>query len=199
MTQLYVANLAPEVGEEQLRGLFAPLGEVYELVLHTEEYTDQGTVKERFHIALVTLGSEKAATKAQNVLNGQLLEGRHLALSPAELFIRPLMPKQRQAFEELAEEMGETEKKPLRMLEAIITLCGVAFARAIFEEAKQVEAQGGLLTATGDKRRTLGGVFFYLARFRMSRPVRRIVYTRKGKFPMEQYPSADELSIAETV
>jgi hypothetical protein len=65
----------------------------------------------------------------------------------------------------------------------MIQLCGASFAQALVKEAQEIEAGDGLMTADGERRRTLGGVFFYLARFRLAPPVRRIIYTRKGKMP----------------
>ncbi|HVO71422.1 MAG TPA: hypothetical protein VMT24_15335, partial [Aggregatilineaceae bacterium] len=69
--------------------------------------------------------------------------------------------------------------------EAIVRLCGVGFAQAVLKEALEIDASGGLMTSDGSHRRTRGGVFYYLARYRMSPPVRRIVYNRKGKMPQE--------------
>ena len=52
---------------------------------------------------------------------------------------------------------------------------------AVVAEALEVEAQEGIMTSDESRRRTKGGVFFYLARYRMSPDVRRLVYNRKGK------------------
>ena len=62
-------------------------------------------------------------------------------------------------------------------------LCGTNFAEALLKETEEVEANGGLMTIDGERRRTKGGVFFYLARFRMPGAMRRIVYNRKGRMP----------------
>jgi hypothetical protein len=61
---------------------------------------------------------------------------------------------------------------------------GIEFAQAVAEEALAVEAEGGMMTLDGSRRRTPGGVFFYLARGRLSKPLRRKVfyfYKRKKK------------------
>ena len=42
------------------------------------------------------------------------------------------------------------------------------------------------MTSDGSARRTIGGVFFYLCRYRMSDECRKIVYNRKGKMPQPQ-------------
>ncbi len=55
------------------------------------------------------------------------------------------------------------------------------FIEALLNEALEVEAAQGIMTSDTSRRRTKGGVFFYLARYRMAPPVRRLVYNRKGK------------------
>jgi hypothetical protein len=176
-TTLYVANLAEAVDEAALAALFGEQGEVAGVEIHYDE-----RIGVRY--ALVRMVAEKAATKALNGLNGHALQGRNLAISyPAYDPAREMTSKQRKAYEAIAEALGETEKVPLRELEAIVQVCGVSFAQALLKETEEIEAAGGLMTSDGAKRRTKGGVFFYLARYRMSRNARYIVYNRKGKLP----------------
>ena len=94
--------------------------------------------------------------------------------------------------EEIAAVLGETEKVPLRQLEMLVRLCGTSFAQALLKEAHDTEAAGGIMTKDGRRRRTLGGVYFDLAKPRMSAPVRYLVVTRKGKPLAEQPSQADE-------
>lgn len=194
MKKLFVANLPAEITEEQIREIFKLYGDVTEVQIWSEEHLKDTSEKETFFYATVTMPAEKIATKTMHQLNGFQFDGRRLAISPAEWErIKPLMPKQKQAVEEMAQQMGESETKPLRMLETMVLLCGVSFVQAIFEDAKELEAQGGLMTRKGDRRRTLGGVFFYLARFRMSRAMRMVVYNRKGRLPAEITDETAEL------
>lgn len=174
---LYVANLAETVTEDMLKALFSEHGEVVSV-----EIAEDDRIKVRY--GLVKLAAEKAATKALNSVNGSKLEDRYLAVSyPIYDPQREMTSKQRKSLEAIAEALGETENVPLRELEAIVQVCGVSFAQAILKETEEVEASGGLMTSDGKKRRTKGGVFFYLARYRMSRNARYIVYNRKGKMP----------------
>jgi hypothetical protein len=106
--------------------------------------------------------------------------------------------KQRKAIAEIAEQLGETDPDALRQLEAIVLLCGVAFAQVILRDAKRLEEAGGLMTSDGTRRRTLGGVFFYLARFRMAPALRSIVYNRKGRLPNPQPVDAETSETTET-
>ncbi len=76
----------------------------------------------------------------------------------------------------LAGALGESESKPLEQLTSIVALLGEAVAWELLEEAQRLDAGEGLLTADGLQRRSLGGVFFVLARRRLSRRDRRTVF-----------------------
>ncbi len=180
-TTLYVANLDPDVSTDDLHELFAEHGEIKELYLELDERSQQP-------VALVTLESEKRATRAMNSLNGQVFQGRRLAITHAEADLsRDLTAKQRKLVDEIIAELEETEKVPLRQIETIVRLCSPQFAQAILEETREIDADEGIMTSDSTRRRTKGGVFFYLARYRMSPSLRRIVYNRKGKIPGETY------------
>lgn len=68
---------------------------------------------------------------------------------------------------EIAQALNEHERKPLRQIETITQLCGEAFVRDLLKQTLEMESKGGMYTSSGDKKRTLGGVFFALAREQM--------------------------------
>lgn len=74
--------------------------------------------------------------------------------------------KQRQDLWPLAREIARQLNEPTRNVQEqimrILQLCGEAFTQAVLEETLRIEAEGGMLTAKGDRRRTAGGAFFYL-------------------------------------
>ncbi|NWG17527.1 MAG: hypothetical protein HXY41_12930 [Chloroflexi bacterium] len=92
--------------------------------------------------------------------------------------------------QELAAQLGETEDQPIKQLTAIIKYCGSDFAQQVFQEALAIEAKGGLLVKSGARRRTLGGVFFYLARKQVSPRLRRKIFggPRSDDKPKEPPP-----------
>lgn len=182
--ELFVTNFPPDTTEEQLRDLFAQQGPVLEVNMAQEE-------KSGWPYALIRMGSEKLATKAYNTLNGYRIGDHRLAVSNLNADVtKELTSKHRRAMEEIVTALGERDEIPLRQIEAIIRLCGATFAQAIVEEALELDAGSGLMTSDTSQRRTRGGVFFYLARYRMSPAVRRIVYNRKGKMPAPAEPVA---------
>ena len=53
---------------------------------------------------------------------------------------------------------------------------GAAFAHELLHETQAIEAAGGLFLERENRRRTIGGVFFYLSRKRMTKPQRGKVF-----------------------
>ena len=70
----------------------------------------------------------------------------------------------KEAVSTIAQQLGETEAEPLKRLKGVVKVLGVEEALALCEQALQVEREGGMLTKDGSRRRTVGGIFFYLAR-----------------------------------
>lgn len=176
---LYVTNFPPETTADDLFDLFDEYGAVETVEIDVEERIDTP-------YAIVEMNSEKHATKAHRSLNGYALDEAHrLAVSYPDLELRDLTSKQRKALDQIAEELGETDEVPLRQIETMARLCGLPFVEALVDEALIIDEGDGLMTSDGERRRTTGGVFFYLARYRMSPTVRRVIFNRKGKLPAE--------------
>lgn len=183
---LFVANFPPATTGEQIRALFAEQGGVRSVEMGVDEKTGKP-------YALVTMDTEKAATQALRALNGHRLEDLYLAVSYAGVYAdRKIMNRERKAVEAVIAALGEKDKVPVRRLTTMGLLCGSAFMEALLKETEEVEAKGGIMTSDGSRRRTKGGVFFYLARHRVSPPVRRIIYNRKGKIPQPGEETAEE-------
>ncbi|MCD4685139.1 MAG: hypothetical protein K8S97_04295 [Anaerolineae bacterium] len=179
--QLFVANIPPDFIADDVAHLFAEHGEVVSVDVEQDEKSEQP-------VAMVEMGSEKHATRAMNNLNGFDLEGYRVAVSPLEVdFTKDLTARSRRTVEDIIATLEEEEKVPLRQIEAIVRFCGGQFAQALLDETLMIEEGDGLMTADGTRRRSTGGVFFYLARYRMSPDLRKLVYNRKGKVPGESY------------
>src|SRR5215472_1657818 len=79
----------------------------------------------------------------------------------------------------IAECLSETEAEPLKLLHKVVKKLGPEQALAFLKETQEIEAQGGLLLPDGSRRRTPGGVFFYLVRTKGPKPVRFLFWQQK--------------------
>lgn len=73
----------------------------------------------------------------------------------------------------LIESLGETDARALLQIERIIERIGLDFALQKLEEAERVEEQGGLMLADNSRRRTKGGVFFFLVKQKLKEDGRK--------------------------
>jgi hypothetical protein len=97
-------------------------------------------------------------------------------------------PTIRQLTAQIAEALGETEPQPLEQIRRIIKVMGADFAQELLRETEAIEAEGGLFLERENRRRTPGGVFFFLARNRMTKPQRGKVFAnpiRGEKAPVQ--------------
>src|SRR5579871_2952712 len=91
-----------------------------------------------------------------------------------------VVEKQNDLVQLLAETLGETESDPFTELAGVVEHFGEAFARALLIEVQEIEANGGILTKKGDRRRTPGGVFLFLARKRAKTSAQKKVFEKSG-------------------
>ncbi len=183
---IYATNFSDEVTEAQLRELFSEYGDVVAVEFGVDEKW-----KQRY--AWVEMDKEKSASKARNTLNGYEIDGRRLAVIPSDIIVRDkLSSKQQEVYERIVAELGETEKKPLRQIYAMVMLCGTNFAEALLEEAKMIFEAEGISTSDNSRQRTLGGVYFYIGRPRVHPAMGRILFNRHGKFYTPKEGEAEE-------
>ena len=90
---------------------------------------------------------------------------------------KPLDP----AAQQIATTLGETEPVPLMHIRRIVQTLGPDRALQLLEQAVAVESQGGLMRLDGSRRRTLGGVFFRLAREQSTPAERSRIWPWKPK------------------
>ncbi len=88
----------------------------------------------------------------------------------------------------IAQTLGETDRAVLAQVRRALRVLGSDVTKALVAETQQIEAEGGMLTRDGSRRRTLGGVFFQLVLQRVSSRDRWFVFRhdqgrRKGRRP----------------
>jgi hypothetical protein len=95
-------------------------------------------------------------------------------------------PEPRAIAATIAQELGETQPVPVAQIRRIVQRLGPEAALAFLQEAQQIEAQGGLMLPDGSRRRTPGGVFFFLVRQRISPEDRAVIFPGWPKRPRSQ-------------
>ncbi|RRR76484.1 MAG: hypothetical protein EI684_02950 [Candidatus Viridilinea halotolerans] len=75
--------------------------------------------------------------------------------------------------ETIATTLGETEPRLHKQIVHVVEIMGMEEAQEIFEDAQRVEAEGGMLTIDGTRRRTPGGVFHVLVKRRLTETGRK--------------------------
>jgi hypothetical protein len=97
----------------------------------------------------------------------------------------------------LIESLQETDSRALLQLRRIIDLLGLDYALQKLNEAEKVEVEGGLMLSSGTRRRTKGGVFFFLVKQHLREEGRKA--DMKEIFYKNQYPENDQEKGRETV
>lgn len=82
----------------------------------------------------------------------------------------------RQAAEDIARQLEETNPEALDQIELIVQRVGVEKAQEFLRETLETESGGGLMVRDATRRRTPGGVYFYLARGKLSRQDRWAIW-----------------------
>jgi hypothetical protein len=68
----------------------------------------------------------------------------------------------------IAAQLGETASGARATIWRTVRTIGLERAQAFVAQAQEVEANGGMLIPDGSRKRTLGGIFFYLVRTQVS-------------------------------
>lgn len=83
--------------------------------------------------------------------------------------------------EDVAKQLNESGGDPVRQIALIAEHLGTDFVKENLEETLKIEAEGGMMTQEGERRRTPGGVFFYLVKGKMQPNVRQIIFPNFGQ------------------
>ncbi|MCG8346546.1 MAG: hypothetical protein MI924_02040 [Chloroflexales bacterium] len=72
--------------------------------------------------------------------------------------------ERRNTVQQIVQSLGETEDKPRGQIERIVTHLGIDQSLHFLQKTEQIEEQGGMMLTDGSRRRSKGGVYFYLVR-----------------------------------
>lgn len=82
---------------------------------------------------------------------------------------------------EVAAQLGESAETPVQQIARMLEQVGRDFVAELLAEVEKIEADGGLMTDDGSRRRTKGGVFFYLAKGKLPPDARQVVFPNFGQ------------------
>ncbi len=168
----FVANLPDTPDIELLYQLFYEAGDVQQFKLIHKKLNYRTWV-----YGFVKMADDSLKPRLLHHFNGCEFQGRRLALSCIKpLTPLPLTPENQQLIKELAAHLQEAVPASVKHLEQMVTWCGPDFVRALLEETLEIEASGGMTTLDQSRRRTPGGVFFYLAKPRIYWPLAEKIF-----------------------
>ena len=87
--------------------------------------------------------------------------------------------KQQEVAATIAEKLGETEQGPLTQISMVVRKLGPEQALEFLKETLAIEEKGGLMLPDGSRRRSPGGVFFYLVKTKGPKEVRDLFFQKK--------------------
>ncbi len=97
----------------------------------------------------------------------------------------------------IATQLNETDPGALAQIARIVERMGDEFVTMALADTLRLEAEGGMLTEDKQRRRTPGGVFFYLVRGRVSPEDRKALFPTPHRPAKPAPPAAVTLSDAE--
>ncbi len=95
-----------------------------------------------------------------------------------------------QLIQGIASELSETTDVAQMLIKRIVRTLGEERTHELVRHAKVVEEQGGMMLPDGSRRRTLGGVFFKLAKEQTTPEERGRIWLPKNRRPKPAAPAA---------
>ncbi len=123
-------------------------------------------------------------------------------VSEAERYPITISPSIQETADQIADRLGETEPLARKKIQQVVEACGVEQALAWLQETLELEASGRLMVSSGERRRTPGGVFFYLVKGRLSKELRKQLFPyrpKKRKQKSPQQPPVQDLPVQDTI
>jgi hypothetical protein len=107
----------------------------------------------------------------------------------------------------IAKALGESDEIPLTQIRGVVGVLGEEVSLKLLEETKQIEDKGGMMLPDNSRKRTPGGVFFFLARqklshedklviFRAPKPVKAPVSERTAQADANRFPRRRVIDVA---
>lgn len=159
--RVFISNVSKDATEEDIEKLFTDHVKVRRVTIFRQKTTQAHQGK-----AIVTVNNDEDAYRAIEVLNNTQFMGKKIQVQKARKKLEPkiLNHEEEKYLKEVVDELDEQEPLPQLMIRNLISLIGVDGVEEFMERTREIEATGGMLVASGSRRRTKGGVFFKIAK-----------------------------------
>jgi Phosphorylated adapter RNA export protein, RNA-binding domain len=94
------------------------------------------------------------------------------------------------AVNKLIEALNETDEQPRKQIAEIVEVLGDDVALGLLSEVRSVQDTGGLAVRDGTRQRTLGGVFFSLAKAKLPKADRNRIFRLRPPKPVGEEPAS---------
>jgi hypothetical protein len=179
--QLFVAPIPKDFPTEELLALFEAVGEVQRFHRPKQGDNQAGYV-------FVTMATDELNQAAIERLNdypmGENLKNLTVKIAEKRLNYSTRLDattkaEYKQVALEIAAQLNETEEVPVKTIKRLVYQCGPEQAREWLRQAFEIEANGGIMLENLGRKRTIGGIFFYISKRAMTPEVRAAVYPVK--------------------
>lgn len=99
----------------------------------------------------------------------------------------------------IAATLKETKSTPLAEIERVVTILGEERALTLLEETLKVEAEGGMPTDDGKRRRSLGGIYFKLVKDQTIPKERGKIFGPSSYVPFKAIAWEDSAQLSTTI
>jgi hypothetical protein len=88
----------------------------------------------------------------------------------------------------IAKALGESDEIPLTQIRGVVRVLGEDVSLKLLDETKQIEDKGGMMLPDNSRKRTPGGVFFFLARQKLSHEDKLVIFRapKPAKAPVSE-------------
>src|SRR5262245_57657453 len=98
-----------------------------------------------------------------------------------------------EAVSTIANALGENDEIPMSQIGGVVRALGDELSLKLLEETKDIQGKGGMMLPDNSRKRTAGGVFFYLARQKLSQEDKLAIF-RAPKSPKSTPAAGSESS-----
>jgi hypothetical protein len=91
----------------------------------------------------------------------------------------------------IAKALGESDEVPLGQIAGVVRALGEAPSLKLLEETQHIESKGGMMLPDNSRKRSIGGVFFYLARQKLSQEDKLAIFRAPKPAKPPSAPASD--------